>query len=63
MSHLFRLSRIRAPRGTLTAMVLLTAVFLVFGLALSAAEPTAVAAAPRPFTITLMTLASWLLGF
>jgi hypothetical protein len=62
MSHDFRLSRIKAPRGTLAAMVLLTTVFLIFGLALSAAEPAPATVAERPASITIMTLASWLLS-
>lgn len=62
MSHEFRISRIKTPRGTVAAMLLLTTVFLIFGFALSAAEPVQVAVTPRPATMTLMTLASWLLG-
>jgi hypothetical protein len=41
MTHDFRLSRLKCPRGTTAAMLLLVAVFLAFGLAVEtlAAEP------------------------
>jgi hypothetical protein len=45
MNHAFRLSRLRAPRGTLAASLLLAAVFVLFGLVTSA---VAHGAAPEP---------------
>jgi hypothetical protein len=58
----FRLSRIKAPRGTITAIVLLAVVFIVFGLVVSAASPAHAAAAPRYFDGTALTFVNWLLG-
>jgi hypothetical protein len=47
MNEAFRLSRIRAPRGTATAMILLAVFFLLFGLWISVMAPEQAAAAPR----------------
>ena len=62
MNEAFRLSRLRAPRGTLTAMVLLAVVFLSFGLALSAAETAHTAALPASMPLSILTVANWLFG-
>jgi hypothetical protein len=62
MNEAFRLSRIRAPRGTLAAMILLAVVFLSFGLALSAAEPAHAAATPASLPLSILTVANWLFG-
>jgi hypothetical protein len=48
MNEAFRLSRIRAPRATLTAAVLLAAVFVVLGLLLTALAPDQTAHLTRP---------------
>ena len=47
MNEAFRLSRIRAPRGTITAVILLAVFFILFGLWVSAVAPEHAAAAPR----------------
>jgi hypothetical protein len=62
MNESFRLSRIRAPRSSLTAMVLLAAVFIAFGLLMSALAPEQAAAAPRYFDSSALTFANWMLG-
>lgn len=61
MNQAFRLSRIRAPRGTSAAIILLVAFFIAFGLAVSAvASPEHAAAAPRYFDDTALTFVNWL---
>lgn len=62
MNEAFRLSRIRAPRGTLTAAVLLAAVFVFIGILMSSLAPEHTAAAPRYFDGSALTFANWLLG-
>ena len=56
-----RMSRLSHPRGTLFAMVLLAAVFLIFGLFVGAAEP---APMPAPNTIdgAAQLIGNWVLG-
>jgi len=61
MNPVFRLSRIRAPRGTVAAVMLLVAFFIAFGLAVSAvASPEHTAAAPRYFDDAALTFVNWL---
>lgn len=48
MNPTFRLSRIRAPRGTIGAIVLLIAFFISFGIAVAGAAPAVVATEPAP---------------
>lgn len=62
MNESFRLSRIRAPRGNLTAIILLAAVFIAFGLVLSGLAPAHTVAAPRYFDSQVLTFANWMLG-
>jgi len=62
MHESFRLSRIRAPRGSLAAAVLLTAVFIAFGLVLSGLAPAHTDATPRYLDSQVLTLANWMLG-
>jgi hypothetical protein len=62
MNQAFRLSRIKAPRGTIAAIVLLAVVFIAFGLVISSASPEHAAMTPRYFDNTALTFANWLLG-
>lgn len=63
MNEAFRLSRIKAPRGTLTALILLALVFIVFGVVVSTAAPEHAAVAPHYFDDhPALTLANWMLG-
>ncbi|MEQ8991992.1 MAG: hypothetical protein RLO46_09195, partial [Pseudomonadales bacterium] len=61
MSQAFRLSRLKAPRGTVTAMVLLAVVLLGFGAALSFAEPAQPAHTVSAPSLSVLNLAHWLL--
>ncbi len=56
-----RMSRIRYPRGTLIAMVLLAAVFVLFGVFASAAQPQYPPAPEALMSIT-EALGDWLTG-
>ena len=47
MNHSIRLSRVNHPRGTLVAVVLLTAVFLLFGVFANALHPELATQAPE----------------
>ena len=63
MNEAFRLSRIRAPRGTITAIVLVAVVFVIFGLVVSSASPEHASAAPRYFDgNTAVGFANWMLA-
>lgn len=62
MNESFRLSRIRAPRGNLAAVLLLAAVFIAFGLLMSGLAPAHSEAAPRYFDSQALTFANWMLG-
>ncbi|MEQ8992058.1 MAG: hypothetical protein RLO46_09535, partial [Pseudomonadales bacterium] len=61
MSQAFRLSRLKAPRGTVTAMVLLAVVLLGFGAAMSVAEPALPAHTGSAPSLSVLNLAHWLL--
>lgn len=61
MSQAFRLSRLKAPRGTVTAMLLLAVVLLGFGAVMSAAEPDRPAHTVSAPSLTVFTLANWLI--
>ena len=62
MNQAFRLSRIRAPRGTAAAIILLVAFFIAFGFAVTAAaSPDHAGAAPRYFDEMALTFVNWLL--
>lgn len=61
MNEAFRLSRLRAPRSTVTTVMLLAAFFIAFGLVMSAAAD-APAASPRYFDSTTLTFVNWLFG-
>lgn len=61
MHQALRVSRIRAPRGTLAAAMLVAVVFIVFGLALSALAPDHSAAAPLHLEQKALTFSNWLL--
>ena len=56
-----RLSRLSHPRATLVAMVLLAAVFLLFGMFAGATEPAAI---PAPNTLdgALLLIGDWAFG-
>ena len=56
-----RMSRLRYPRGTLMAMILLAVVFLLFGLFASAIQPE-YAAPPETITGLLSSLSEWATG-
>ncbi|MEQ8859809.1 MAG: hypothetical protein RIC56_14290 [Pseudomonadales bacterium] len=62
MHQALRVSRIRAPRGTLTTAILLAVVFIAFGLAISALTPDHATAAPVPMERTALTFSNWLLS-
>lgn len=62
MNEAFRLSRIRAPRGTAASLVLLAVVFIVFGLVVSTASADLASAPPRYFDDSGLNFASWLIG-
>lgn len=62
MNHAFRLSRLKAPRGTITAIILLAVFFLVFGLVVSGASPEHNAAGARYFDNSASTFVNWMLG-
>lgn len=61
MNETFRLSRIKAPRSTWVTIILLAAVFVVFGLAMAVASPAHSEEMPRYFDGTGLTIANWLL--
>lgn len=56
-----RMSRLSHPRASLFAMLLLAAVFLLFGLIASAFEP-GYSPAPNTFEGSAMIFGQWLLG-
>ena len=58
MKDSFRLSRIRQPRATLAAMLLLAAVFIAFGVFADQALPSEGAAAPAGADVELSS--AWL---
>jgi hypothetical protein len=61
--HVLRLSRLRAPRGTPGAALLVAIVFVAFGLLISALGiADAGSAAPRYLDGSATNLANWLLG-
>lgn len=61
MDESFRLSRLKAPRGTALAIVLLALVFLLFGFTVNAVASDRLAAQPpTPLDGTLAQLAEWL---
>jgi hypothetical protein len=62
MKHTFRLSRVRAPRGTLGASMLLALVFIVFGLVASAFGLADTAHAPQYVNGSTQPLSQWLFG-
>lgn len=62
MNESFRLSRIRAPRGNLAAVILLAAVFIAFGLLMSGLAPAHADAVPRHFDSQALTFANWMLS-
>lgn len=62
MNEAFRLSRIRTPRATMAAMLLLAVVFIAFGLLIYAIAPESTAATPRYFDSTTLAYAERLLG-
>ena len=60
-----RLSRLRQPRGTTLAMVLLAVVFLAFGVFANAVEPTSLPGAmPAPNTVdgAMHLITGWVLS-
>lgn len=61
MHQALRISRIRAPRGTPAAAVLLALVFIAIGLAISALMPDQTASAPLHLENTALTFSNWLL--
>lgn len=61
MHQALRISRIRAPRGTLATAVLLAAVFIAIGLLISGLAPEQTAAVP-PTERVALTFSNWLLG-
>ncbi len=62
MNEAFRLSRIRAPRATLTAAVLLAAVFVLLGLLLTALAPDQTALMSQPFDGAPEHFVNWMLS-
>jgi hypothetical protein len=62
MKPTFRLSRVRAPRATPGALVLVAVVFLTFGLIASALGIADPGDAPRYVDGSPPTLAHWLVG-
>ncbi len=58
MNHSIRLSRVNHPRGTLVAMVLLAAVFLLFGVFANALHPELAAQAPAATSDVMLLLAN-----
>ncbi len=62
MNEAFRLSRIRAPRATLTAAVLLAAVFVLLGLLMTAMAPDQTALMSQPFDGAPGHFVNWMLS-
>lgn len=62
MDEMFRLSRIRAPRGTLATTILLAVVFIAFGLFVSATAAGEAVARPAYLEPSALNFANWLLG-
>lgn len=63
MDESFRLSRLKAPRGTATAVALLALVFLLFGFTVSAVAADRLAARqPQALDGTVQHMTDWLLG-
>lgn len=63
MNEAFRLSRIKAPRGTFAAFVLLALVLAAFGLLIAGLAPEQMASLPpRYFDGAPTDLANWLMG-
>ena len=62
MNHSIRLSRLNHPRGTLVAMVLLTAVFLLFGVFANALHPELVTQVPAEMSDIMSFLTSLIGG-
>jgi hypothetical protein len=63
MNEVFRLSRIRSPRATLGAALLLAAVFIAFGLlAYGLAPESAAVVRPLPFDGNALNVANWVLS-
>jgi hypothetical protein len=60
MKTTLRLSRVRAPRGTLGASVLVVAVFLTFGLVASAFGIADSPSAPHHLSGSTLTFTHWL---
>ncbi len=58
MNHSIRLSRVNHPRGTLVAMVLLAAVFLLFGVFAHALHPELAAQTPAATSDVMFLLAN-----
>ncbi len=58
MNHSIRLSRLNHPRGTLVAMALLAAVFLLFGVFAHALHPELATQAPAATSDTISFLMS-----
>lgn len=63
MNEAFRLSRIRAPRATLTAGALLATVFVLLGLLLTALAPEQAALMSHPFDAAPERFVNWMLSF
>lgn len=61
MNEAFRLSRLRAPRGTAPAMILLALVFVAFGLTVAGLAADDVTA-PHYFDGTAHRVVGWLFG-
>lgn len=62
MKTTFRLSRVRTPRATFGASVLVAAVFLAFGLIASAFGIADSAIAPHHLSGSTLTFTHWLYG-
>lgn len=62
MNEAFRLSRIRAPRANLASAMLVAAVLIAFGLAMTALAPEQAATAGGSFDGSGFRLAHWLLS-
>ncbi len=58
MNHSIGLSRVNHPRGTLVAMVLLAAVFLLFGVFAHALHPELAAQTPAATSDVMLLLAT-----
>ena len=62
MLNEFRLSRLKAPRGTFATMVLIAVVFLLFGAFASLAQPDSSGFETRPAASKGLLITNWLIG-